>query len=47
MGRAPKQPVPPLQPDEDTIKKAKNIKIQDMVARSGRDSTNLTDKLGS
>ena len=46
MGGKPKLPKPPLQPDEDTIKKAKNAQIQGMMARSGRDSTVLSDKLG-
>ncbi len=46
MGKAPKPPAPALMPDEDAIKAAKRRAISEQAARSGRDSTILSDNEG-
>lgn len=46
MGKKPKVPPPAPMPDEDAIKQESRKKAASLSARSGRESTILSDRLG-
>lgn len=46
MGKKPTMPKPAPMPDEESLRDEKRKKAAQIQARSGRDSTILTDSLG-